>query len=103
MIFNDDEKTINIETPGGNKIVISEDEKAIKMEDQNGNKFTMDKDGVKIESIKDIVLKAATDIKAEGVNVNLKGSAQAKVEGSAGAEISSAGSTTVKGSVVQIN
>ncbi len=103
LIFNDDKKTIKIETPGGNKIVISEDEKAINMEDQNGNKFTMDKDGVKIESIKDIVLKAATDIKAEGVNVNVKGSAQAKIEGSSGAEISSSGSTTVKGSIVQIN
>ncbi len=73
------------------------------MEDQHGNKFSMDQDGVKIESIKDIVLKAATDIKAEGVNVSVKGSGGAKVEGSSSAEISSGGSTTVKGSMVQIN
>ena len=63
----------------------------------------MNEDGIKIESIKDIILKAANDLKAEGVNVNIKASAQAKVEGSSGAELSSGGSTTVKGSVVQIN
>ncbi len=103
VIFNDEKKTINIETPSGNKILLSEEDKAIKMEDQHGNKFSMDQDGFKIESIKDIVLKAATDIKAEGVNINVKGSGGVKVEGSSTAEISSGGSTTVKGSIVKIN
>lgn len=103
VIFNDDKKTINIETPAGNKVLLSEEDKAIKMEDQHGNKLSMDQDGVKIESIKDIVLKAATDIKAEGININVKGSGGAKIEGSSTAEISSGGSTTVKGSMVQIN
>ena len=103
MIFNDDKKSINIETPGGNKIIITEEDKKIHMEDQNGNKITMDKDGIRIESIKDIILKAATDIKAEGVNINMKGSAQAKVEGGSGAELSSGATTTVKGSTVMLN
>jgi Rhs element Vgr protein len=103
MIFNDDKKSFTLETPGGNKFIISEDEKKIYFEDQNGNKITMNEDGIKIESIKDIILKAANDLKAEGVNVNIKGSGQSKVEGSGGAELSSGGSTTVKGSVVKIN
>jgi hypothetical protein len=63
----------------------------------------MNKDGIKIESIKDIILKATGDIKAEGVNMNLKGSAQTKLEGGSGAEVSSGGTTNVKGSMVQIN
>lgn len=104
MIFNDDKKSIQIETPAGNKVLISEDEKMIKMEDQHGNKFVMDQNGIMMESIKEIVLKAATDLKAEaGSNANLKGGAQLKAEGGAGAEFSSGGSTAVKGSVVQIN
>ena len=103
IIFNDDKKSINIETPGGNKIIITEEDKKIHMEDQNGNKLTMDKDGIKIESIKDLILKAANDIKSEGVNVNIKGSAQAKVEGGSGAELSSGATTTVKGSTVMLN
>jgi Rhs element Vgr protein len=103
VVFNDDKKSINIETPAGNKIIITEEDEKIHMEDQNGNKLTMDKDGIRIESIKDIILKAKNDIKAEGVNMNLKGSAQAKIEGGAGAELSSGATTNVKGSMVQIN
>lgn len=104
VVFNDDKKTITITTPGGNKLLISDDEKKIHMEDQNGNKFTMDQDGIKMESIKDIVLKAATDMKAEaGTNASIKGGAQAKLEGGSAAELSSGASTTVKGSIVQIN
>ncbi|MEP7109457.1 MAG: type VI secretion system tip protein VgrG [Ferruginibacter sp.] len=103
MIFNDDKKSISIETPGGNKIIISEEDKKIQFEDQNGNKITMNEDGIKMESAKDIILKATGDVKAEGVNLGLKGSAQTKVEGGSGAELSSGATTTVKGSMVQIN
>jgi hypothetical protein len=63
----------------------------------------MDKDGIKLESSKDIVLKATGDFKLEGVNAEMKASASFKAEGSAKAELSSGGSTTVKGSMVQIN
>lgn len=103
VIFNDDKKTINIETPSGNKVVLSEDSKSISMEDEHGNKLVMDDNGIQLESIKDIVLKASGDLKTEGVNINMKGSAQAKLEGSSGAEVSSGGNLTIKGSIVQIN
>jgi hypothetical protein len=63
----------------------------------------MNEDGIKIESIKDIILKAKKDIKAEGVDVGIKGSGSTKVEGSSGAEVSSGGTTKVAGSVVNIN
>jgi Rhs element Vgr protein len=104
MIFNDDKKSIQIETPAGNKVIISEDDKQIHFEDQNGNKITMNQDGITIESVKDIVMKAQKDIQAEAqANLSLKGSAQAKLEGTGGAELSSGGSTTVKGATVMIN
>ncbi len=103
MIFNDDKKSISIETPGGNKVLISEENKTIKMEDQNGNKFTMDENGIKLESVKDLVLKSANDFNAQGMNTTVKSDAQMTVQGGSTAEFSSGGSTTVKGSVVQIN
>jgi len=103
VMFNDDKKTISIETPAGNKVALSEEDKSISMEDQHGNKLLMDDSGITLESIKDIVLKATGDLKTEGVNITMKGSAQAKLEGSAGAEVSSGGSLTIKGSIVQIN
>lgn len=103
MVFNDDKKSLNIETPAGNKIEITEDEEKILIQDQHGNKLTMNEDGIVIESIKDIKLKASGDVKLEGTNMNMKGSAQTKVEGGSGAELSSGGATNVKGSMINLN
>ena len=104
LIFNDEKKSINIETPGGHKVLIDEDQKKIHLEDMNGNKITMNEDGITIESIKDLKMKASKDVKMEGgSNLNLKGGSQTKVEGGIGAEISSGGTTAVKGSMVNIN
>jgi hypothetical protein len=83
--------------------LITEEDKKIHLEDQNGNKITMNEDGIKLDSAKDIILKAAGDIKADGVNIKIKGSSEAKVEGGSGAEVSSGGTTKVKGSMVNIN
>lgn len=102
MTFDDDKKIWQLETPAGNKIVVSEDETKIHLEDQNGNKLTMNEDGITLESIKDIVLKATGDLKAEGVNAEIKGSASAKMS-AGGAECSLGGTATLKGSVVNIN
>jgi uncharacterized protein involved in type VI secretion and phage assembly len=102
MTFDDDKKIWQLETPGGNKIIVSDDETQIHLEDQNGNKLTMNQDGIKLESIKDIVLKATGDLKAEAVSAEIKGSASAKMSAS-GAECSLGGTATLKGSVVNIN
>lgn len=103
ILFNDDKNTISIETPNGNIILLSEDDGGITIEDENGNKVQTSSDGIQIESAKDIVLKASGDIKMEGVNIECKASANFKAEGSAGGELSSSGSTVLKGSIVQIN
>jgi Rhs element Vgr protein len=103
LIFNDDKKTINIETPGGNKCIISEEDKKITIEDLNGNKIVTSPDGINIESAKDIILKATGDIKMEGINIEAKGSASFKAEGSGQSTLQSSGTTVVKGSLVQIN
>jgi Rhs element Vgr protein len=104
MIFNDEKKSISIETPGGHKVQIDEDAKKIHIEDLNGNKITMNEDGIIIESKKDIKMKASGEVKIEaGSNATLKAGAQTKVEGGSGAEIVSGGTTNVKGSMVNIN
>jgi Rhs element Vgr protein len=103
LMFNDDEKTIRIDTPGGNTLMLNEAGKKIQIEDQNGNKIILSADGINIESIKDLTLKAANDIKAEGNSINVKGIGRTKIEGSAGAELSSGGNTVVKGSTVMLN
>jgi Rhs element Vgr protein len=101
--WDDDKVVATIDTPAGNRLVLSEDETAILIEDQNGNKLTLDADGIALDSPKDIVLKAAGDVKIEGTNVELSANASFKASGSGGAEVSSSASTVVKGSLVQIN
>jgi uncharacterized protein involved in type VI secretion and phage assembly len=103
LIFNDEKKSILVQTPDGNKVEITEEDKKIHLEDQNGNKIIMNAEGITIESSKDIVLKATGDIKGEGVNLELKGSAAAKVEGGSSADFKSGGTTNLKGSMVNIN
>ena len=103
LIFNDDKKSITIETPGGKKVTIDEDAGAIVIEDENSNKITMDSDGVAIESGKDFSIKATGDCNIEATNINIKANAQFKAEGSAGAEVSTSAVAVLKGSLVQIN
>ena len=104
LVFDDDKKSITLETPGGHQIIMSDDDTSISLEDSNGNKLVMNSDGIEIESIKDIKVKAAVNLTQEsGANVEIKGGANAKLEGGAAAELSSGGSTTVKGSILQLN
>ena len=103
MIFNDDKRSYVLETPAGKKIVVDEDAGIMKLEDEHGNKILMNKDGITIESCKEIKMKAATDLKIEAINAEIKASAAVKLEGSGSAEMRSNGMLTIKGSMVQIN
>ena len=101
FIFDDEKKVIVLETPGGNKVTLSDDAKGIVLEDQNGNKIILDDNGIKIESSKDISLKASGDIKMEGMNLDLKAQTGLKAAGTATAEVSGA-NTTIKGSATTV-
>nr|WP_228779053.1 type VI secretion system tip protein VgrG [Methylobacter sp. BlB1] len=101
LTFDDEKKVITLETPGGNKILLSEEDKGIRFEDQNGNKITLDDNGIVIESSKDLILKASQDIKQEGMNMELKAQTALKATGTSSAEVSGA-STSIKGSATTV-
>ncbi|MCF7829379.1 MAG: type VI secretion system tip protein VgrG [Candidatus Marinimicrobia bacterium] len=104
LIFNDDKKSVTIETPNGNTIALSDDSGGITLEDENGNKIEMSGDGITIESAKDITIKASQNVSVEGgTNTEIKAGAQLTAEGSAGAELSSSATAKVQGALVQIN
>lgn len=103
VLFDDEKKSIGIETPAGKKITLDEDKGVIVIEDENSNVITINSKGIKLESTGNIEFKATGDIKIEGTNVSIKASAQFKAEGSAGAELSSGAAAILKGSIVQIN
>lgn len=103
FLFDDEAKSITMETPSGKTISVNDDDGEIKLEDENSNVITMNSDGISLETPKDINLISKGDLNLEGININIKASAQLKTEGTAGAEISSNANTVVKGSLVQIN
>lgn len=103
FLFDDESKSITVETPAGKIISLNDDDGEIKLEDENSNVITMNSKGISIESAGNIDISSKGDVNIEGINVNIKASAQLKAEGTGGAEISSNAITVVKGSLVQIN
>jgi uncharacterized protein involved in type VI secretion and phage assembly len=120
MIFNDEKKVFQVETPQGNILTMSEDAKSITIVDQNKNKIEMTTSGISmvdtnknkvdmtsggisIESAGEIKIKATTNITVEGVNVEQKATGQLKLAGTGGAELNSSAIAVIKGSLVQIN
>ena len=111
LLFDDEQPSMTLETPGGNKIVISDEDKGISLSDQNGNTVTLKDSGISLSSPKDIsleatgslTLSASQDVTIQGLNVNAKANAQFKAEGNAGAELSTSAIAVLKGSLVQIN
>ena len=103
MIFNDDKKSITLETPAGKSITMDEDAGEMKLEDENGNKITLNSDGITIESKKKITLKTNDDIEIQGKDIKNTAQASFKADGTAGIELTSSAIAKLKGSLVQIN
>jgi Rhs element Vgr protein len=103
MIFNDDKKSVTLETPAGKIVTMDEDAGEIKLEDENGNKIILNADGITIESKKKIVLKTNDDIEVQGKDIKHTAQASFKADGTAGIELTSSAIAKLKGSLVQIN
>jgi Rhs element Vgr protein len=112
LLFDDDKKSVVLETPAGNKLALSEADKRITIADQNDNSITLDTDGVTITSAKDLILKAGNKITIDGAaDVELKAANGFMAAGGQSAEItapstkiSGDASTVIKGgTIVRIN
>jgi Rhs element Vgr protein len=104
FIFNDEKKTVCLETPKGKKIEISDEDDSITVSDQHQNKITLSADGITLDSSKDLKLKAASGtISLEAMTIDNKADTKFSAQGNAGATLQSSGQTVVKGSIVNIN
>lgn len=103
LLFDDDKPSVTVETPAGALLVLDDDAGTLELKDQNGNAIKMDRSSLEITAVADLKLKAGANLTIEGVNMNLKASASAALEGSASAKLESGGQATVKGAVVMIN
>jgi uncharacterized protein involved in type VI secretion and phage assembly len=117
--FDDEKKIITVTTPGTNKIVLDDEGKLILLSDQHGNQIKLSAAGIEFDSAKDLNLKAAAninleatanvqikataDLKIAGLNVDCEAQVGVTVKGSAKAELSASGQTTIKGALVMIN
>lgn len=108
--FNDDTKTITIDTPAGNSITLDESGTKIEIKDQSDNVISMESNGITMESPNNIEIKAGINLtlsagatlSVEGATVGIKADGPASLEG-ATSKVSSSGITEVTGSMVKIN
>ncbi|MDW3194756.1 MAG: type VI secretion system tip protein VgrG [Cytophagales bacterium] len=119
ITFDEKDKVLTLETPGGNSLAISDKDKGLALEDQNGNKIVMDNSGIEINSAKKLVLKSAQDteitssakltekgtsgVSVSGMKIEQKADTTFSAQGSASAELKASGNVTVKGAMVMIN
>lgn len=110
IMFNDDTKTITIDTPAGNSITIDEQGMKIEIKDQNSNKITMDTSGIKMESPMNVEIKAgvnltlsaAASLTIGAASLGVKADGNLSMEGAL-AKLSAQGITEISGSLVKIN
>ena len=72
ILFSDKDKTLELQTSDKSKIIIDEKAKKIELIDINKNKIVMNKDGVAIESAKDLTFKAKGKVDIQGSKIDLK-------------------------------
>jgi Rhs element Vgr protein len=117
--FNEKDKVITIVTPQQNRAVLSDKQQSILLQDQNGNKVELNPQGITIDTPRDLKISAKGTITVEAVGaISVSSTANAQIhglnvaceadvgfsaKGSATAELSAAGQTTVRGAMVMIN
>ena len=108
--FNDDKKSITIDTPAGNSIILDESGSTIKIKDQNSNKVTLDMKGISLESPLQIEIKAGTilslsagaSLSISAPALSMKADAAVSIEG-ATAKLAAQGPNVISGLPVMIN
>jgi Rhs element Vgr protein len=117
--FNEQDKIITVTTPGNNQVVLDDKNQSITVQDQHNNSIKLSSAGIALNSQSDIKLTAQggvtvtanaainltaqAELKAAGLNVTCEAQVGFTGKGSATAELSAAGQTTVKGAMVMIN
>lgn len=101
ILFDDEKKIISILTPDAT-VILDDDAKKMTIKNPD-NTVELSPDGIKIETQKDLKIKATGDIEIQGMNVKINSDAQFEAEGGAGAKLKSSAMTEINGSIVKIN
>src|SRR5678815_1381926 len=90
-LIDDGEKSITIETPGGNVFTMNDTENKVSLKDVTGNKITMEPAGITIESATVLTLKAGTTLSIAAPQLSMKADGELKLEGGGTSTVSSSG------------
>ncbi len=117
--FDDENKVIEIKTPGKHTIRLDDKTGAITIQDSNKNKVALSKQGIELDSASNLAIKAKGNISVaaggnlqlaaklntnvEGLQIAAKAKAKLSASGSGSAELTSTGILTVRGTLVKIN
>ena len=72
VVFNDKDRSIRLETPNTNRIILVDEDGAIYIVDENNNQFTLNADGIQLSSDKDIAITAKGNVILKGGNIDVK-------------------------------
>lgn len=117
--FDDQNKVIEIKTPGKHVIKLDDKSGALSIRDSNDNQISLSKGGITISSASNLKISAKGNVTIDaGANLGLKAKANASMEGlqvahkakakfsangTAAAELTASGMLTVRGTLVKIN
>ena len=117
--FDDENKAITLETPGGHSFVMDDNNQNIVITDSNKNIIEMNSSGISMTSPGDISLQAdgkismtatgnieasaTADVTVDGMNIKNNAKTAYSANGSASAELTASGTATIKGAMVMIN
>ncbi|MEO8763565.1 MAG: type VI secretion system tip protein VgrG [Ginsengibacter sp.] len=110
IYFNDRTKTISIDTPSGNSIILDEEGARIEIRDQNNNKISLNSNGIKLESPLNVeinaginlTLSAGSAVNVKAPSISGKADANLDLEGAL-TKLSATGITEISGSLIKIN
>ncbi|MCW5519049.1 type VI secretion system tip protein VgrG [Aureitalea sp. L0-47] len=116
--FDDEQKLISLNTPGGNSMVISDTDGGLTLSDTHGNKIEMNSSGITIDSKSDLNLKAANSVSINGASISVNGTESisntagtvtitgnltTSISGNAECRVSSSGQMSITGAMTMIN
>jgi Rhs element Vgr protein len=119
ILFDDQDKVIEIKTPGTHVIRMSDKDGSISIEDSNKNKVTLSKSGIDVESASNLKINAKGNItvqaggnlslgatgntSVEGLEIANKAKTKFSANGTVAAEVTASGMLTIRGALVKIN
>jgi len=71
VVFDDDAKSLLLETKEGYSVFLSEKDGKLELKDKSGNSLVLNSDGITLNSTKDITIRASSNVKVEGAHIDL--------------------------------